>query len=65
VRLEKEIIFLNIENWRTIKKKIKLELDKFSWIQILYIKIYFIVFKWYYNNIKIFLVLQLMKYYLK
>jgi hypothetical protein len=30
VRLEKEIIFLNIENWKTIKKKIKLELDKFS-----------------------------------
>jgi archaellum component FlaC len=30
VRLEKEIIYLNIENWKTIKKKIKLELDKFS-----------------------------------
>ncbi|MGZ5511074.1 MAG: hypothetical protein ACXWFC_11475 [Nitrososphaeraceae archaeon] len=30
VRLEKEIIFLNIENWKTIKKKIKLELDKFG-----------------------------------
>jgi len=30
VRLDKEIIFLNIENWKTIKKKIKLELDKFS-----------------------------------
>ena len=30
VRLEKEIIFLNIENLKTIKKKIKLELDKFS-----------------------------------
>jgi hypothetical protein len=30
VRLEKEIIFLNIENWKTIKKKIKLELDKLS-----------------------------------
>jgi hypothetical protein len=27
VRLEKEIIFLNIENWKKIKKKIKLELD--------------------------------------
>ena len=30
VRLEKEIIFLNIENWKTIKRKIKLELDKQS-----------------------------------
>ncbi len=30
VRLEKEIIYLNIENWKTIKKKIKLELDKFG-----------------------------------
>jgi hypothetical protein len=30
VRLEKEIILLNIENLKTIKKKIKLELDKFS-----------------------------------
>ena len=30
VRLEKEIIFLNLENWKTIKKKIKLELDNFS-----------------------------------
>ena len=30
VRLEKEILFLNIENWKTIKKKIKLELDKFG-----------------------------------
>ena len=31
VRLEKEIIFLNIENWKKIKKNIKLELDnKFS-----------------------------------
>jgi len=30
VRLEKEIIFLNIKNWKTNKKKIKLELDKFS-----------------------------------
>ena len=28
VRLEKEILFLNIENWKTIRKKIKTELDK-------------------------------------
>jgi hypothetical protein len=27
VRLEKEILFLNIENWKTIRKKIKTELD--------------------------------------
>jgi hypothetical protein len=28
VRLEKEILFLNIENWKTIRKKIKTELDR-------------------------------------
>ena len=28
VRLEKEILFLNIENWKTNRKKIKTELDK-------------------------------------
>ena len=28
VRLEKEILFLNIENWKTIRKKIKAELDR-------------------------------------
>jgi hypothetical protein len=28
VRLEKEILFLNIENWKTISKKIKTELDR-------------------------------------
>ena len=28
VRLEKEILFLNIENWKTIRKEIKTELDK-------------------------------------
>ena len=27
VRLEKEILFLNIENWKIIRKKIKTELD--------------------------------------
>src|ERR671912_555737 len=27
-RLEKEILFLNIENWKTIRKKIKTELDR-------------------------------------
>jgi hypothetical protein len=28
VRLEKEILFLNIENWKTIRRKIKTELDR-------------------------------------
>lgn len=28
VRLEKEVLFLNIENWKTIRKKIKTELDR-------------------------------------
>lgn len=28
VRLEKEILFLNIENWKTIRKKIKTVLDR-------------------------------------
>ena len=28
VRLEKEILFLNIENWKTIRKKIKTELER-------------------------------------
>ena len=28
VRLEKEILFLNIENWNIIRKKIKTELDR-------------------------------------
>ncbi len=28
VRIEKEILFLNIENWKTIRKKIKTELDR-------------------------------------
>ena len=28
VRLEKEILFLNIENWKTIRNKIKIEFDR-------------------------------------
>lgn len=28
VRSEKEILFLNIENWKTIQKKIKTEIDR-------------------------------------
>lgn len=38
VRLEKEIIFLNIENWKTIKRKIKQNL-----INIVEFKYYIII----------------------